>query len=208
MAVQFLFGIIVLAAAAIAAVVICNIIVQQSSSGKTFDDIEEMPEREYGVLLGTNPLNRFGRRNQFYHYRIEAAKRLYRHGKVKHFIISGSQCGDTYNEPAAMRDELVSAGIPESVIQLDGEGDNTLLSVKNARAVTGCVAFISQKSHNQRAIYYARHSGLDAIGFNAFSPIGPRALRVYAREALARVKAVVNVVFHKSMLRAGFGARL
>lgn len=184
-------------AAVIAFVVACNLIVEGSARGKIFDDVEKIPQREYGVLLGTNPLNRFGRRNQFYHHRIEATKELYKQGKVKKIIISGSNLGDTYNEPAAMRDELTAAGIPDSVIRLDGDGHTTLLSVKNTRAITDSVTFISQKFHNQRSIYYSRYAGLEAIGYNAYSPVGGLALRVYAREALARVKAVLNVILKK-----------
>ena len=175
----------------------CNIIVNCTASGKTYDDVDEIPRQEYGVLLGTNPLNRFGKRNRFYHHRIEAAKALYQHGKVKKIIISGADRGESYNEPAAMRDELIAAGIPDSVILLDGDGHTTLLSVKNTHAFTDSVTFISQKFHNQRSIYYAQHAGLDAIGYNAFSPMGGLAFRVYIREALARVKAVFNVILQK-----------
>jgi len=179
--------------AIIAVIALCNMIVEHSASGRTYDNVDEVPAREYALLLGTNPVNRWGNRNQFYHYRIESIKELYSHSKVKKIIISGAQRND-YDEPTAMHDELTAMGIPDSVITLDGSGFNTLLSIQNTHAAIDSVTVVSQKFHNQRAIYFANHEEMDAIGYNAVSPMNALAFRIYAREALARVKAVANMI--------------
>ncbi|MCC8175951.1 MAG: hypothetical protein LIO91_05905 [Bacteroidales bacterium] len=52
---------------------------------------------------------------------------------------------------------------------------------------------ISQKYHNERALYQARYLGVDAIAYNAHTPRGASWLRNRARECLARVKLIIDV---------------
>jgi SanA protein len=67
--------------------------------------------------------------------------------------------------------------------------------VVRAREVFGQteVTFISQRFHNQRAIFLAEHRGLDAIGFNADDVDAYNSFRTNCREQLARIKAVLDV---------------
>ena len=51
--------------------------------------IEEVPAREYGLLLGTSRVVRGGFLNEYFLRRIRAAVRLYKAGKVKKIIVSG-----------------------------------------------------------------------------------------------------------------------
>lgn len=55
-----------------------------------------------GLLLGTSPLGRSGRPNQFFLRRIDAASALYEAGKIDHIIISGARRGMEYDETGAM----------------------------------------------------------------------------------------------------------
>jgi len=52
---------------------------------------------------------------------------------------------------------------------------------------------ISQKFHNERALYIARNHSLEAVGYNALPVSGPLGIRTNVREYLARVKAVLDV---------------
>jgi len=54
---------------------------------------------------------------------------------------------------------------------------------------------VSQRFHNERAVYLARSLGIDAYGFNAADAVlsTPLRLKNQAREALARVQAVLDV---------------
>ena len=52
-------------------------------------------------------------------------------------------------------------------------------------------AVISQKFHNERAVYLARKNGIEAIGYNAKTPWQSKRLRI--REYLAKVKAVLDI---------------
>ena len=68
-----------------------------------------------------------------------------------------------------MKAELVKNGIPDSLIYLDYAGFITLDAVMRARVIFGQNSFIviSQKFHNERAVYLARKFGIDAFGYNA-----------------------------------------
>ena len=54
--------------------------------------------------------------------------------------------------------------------------------------------FRSDEFHNKRAIFQARHYGIEAIGFNADdSPFRYWRIKIHLREYLARVKVMLEV---------------
>ena len=85
-------------------VAVCEISVFSASKGRMYSDVEEIPYREVGLLLGTNPKGRRGGANMFYNHRIDAAVALHEAGKVDRFLISGAKKGSDYDEPQAMCD--------------------------------------------------------------------------------------------------------
>lgn len=80
---------------------------------------------------------------------------------------------------------------------MDYAGFRTLDSVVRAKEIFGLteLIFISQKFHNERAIYLANKNGIDAIGFNARDVGGSSGKRIRLREYLARVKVFVDLIF-------------
>ncbi len=174
----------------------CNHIIDKAAKGKTYSDISVIPHRTTALLLGTNPKSRSGNPNSFYVHRIDAAVALYKAGKYDRLIVSGAADKEGYNEPLAMRADLIERGLPDSVMVLDEEGDRTIYSMKRAKETFGADSclIISQEFHNKRAIFQAQHLGLDAIGFNAAdSPYLYWRVKIHLREYLARVKAVIEV---------------
>ena len=155
----------VLAILCIALMFVCNQIVVNNAKGKVFSEIDSIKYNKVGLLLGTTPQARIGRiTNYFFIYRIDAAEQLYKAGKIEKILISGDDNSlDGVNETECMRDSLVARGIPTNAIILDGKGYRTISSVINANKVYGLKSFtiISQKFHNERAIYQAEHLGLD-----------------------------------------------
>jgi len=115
-------------------------------------------------------------------------------------LISGDEDSlDGVNEVESMKEALMARGIPEYVIILDGKGFRTLESIVRAKLVFDLQSFtlISQKFHNERALYQANHLDLDIkdpIAFNAESPRSAMALITYAREYLARVKLFLDII--------------
>ena len=180
---------------------VCNQIVVNNARGKVFSDIDSIQHNKVGLLLGTTPQARIGRvKNYFFIYRIDAAEQLYKAGKIEKILISGDEKSlDGINEPECMRDSLVARGVPASAIILDGKGYRTICSVVNANKVYGLKSFtiISQKFHNERAIYQAEHLGLDVENIQAYNAKDPKSRRAYLttiREYFARVKMFLDLM--------------
>lgn len=189
--------VLVMIAICLIIVIACQIVVKHAAKGRLYDEVKEIPHREVGLLLGTNPLGRSGRPNQFFLRRIDATVAMYEAGKVDRIIISGARRGDAYDETAAMREALVNRGVPDSILILDGEGFRTLASIKRAKEVFGAdsLTIISQQFHNERALFMAQHNGLDAIAYNAANTTSRRwRVIMMGRECLSRVKAVFEVM--------------
>ena len=190
----------VLAVLCLVLLLVCNQIVVKYAEGKAFSDIDSIKYNKVGLLLGTTPQARIGRiTNYFFIYRIDAAEQLYKAGKIEQILISGDENSlDGVNETECMRDSLLARGVPDSVIVLDSKGYRTIYSVINANKVYGLKSFtiISQKFHNERAIYQAEHLGLDVENIQAYNAKDPMLRRAYLttiREYFARVKMFLDL---------------
>jgi SanA protein len=180
---------------------ICNQIVVNNAEGKVYSDIDRIKYNKVGLLLGTTPQARFDRiTNYFFIYRIDAAEQLYKAGKIEKILVSGDENSlDGVNETECMRDSLVARGVPANAIILDGKGYRTICSIINANKVYGLKSFtiISQKFHNERAIYQAEHLGLDVENIQAYNAKDPKSRRAYLttiREYFARVKMFMDLM--------------
>ena len=185
----------------IALMLICNQIVVNNAEGKVYSDIDRIKYNKVGLLLGTTPQARFDRiTNYFFIYRIDAAEQLYKAGKIEKILVSGDENSlDGVNETECMRDSLVARGVPANAIILDGKGYRTICSIINANKVYGLKSFtiISQKFHNERAIYQAEHLGLDVENIQAYNAKDPKSRRAYLttiREYFARVKMFMDLI--------------
>lgn len=184
----------------ISIIIICDQSVAYNAEGRLFDNVDSIPHREVGLILGTSPVSTwYGRRNYYFDHRIKAGAELYKAGKVDWLVVSGGDYRNTengYDEPVAMRDSLMKQGVDSTRIILDYDGTRTLNSIAKMRDIYGqdSITIISQKYHNERALYQAKHLGIDAIAFNAKTP-GRRTSwwRNRGREVLARVKLFMDV---------------
>lgn len=189
-----LYSLLVLIPVCLIAIFLCNRIISNTAKGKLYTDIKSIPYNRVGLLLGTSKFLNSGYRNYYYDYRIEAATRLLKEGKIKYLIISGDNGRKEYNEPEDMRADLMAAGIDSSVIFLDYAGFRTFDSIVRLKAIFSqdSVTIISQPFHNERAIYLATKEGIHAVGFNAADVSTKQGFRVQMREKLARVKVFVD----------------
>jgi len=186
----------------VSTIMLCHYSVVWNANGKIYTKIEDIPASDIGLLLGTPPQTRYGgMSNSFFNYRIDAAEALYKAGKIGYLLISGDDNSlNGLNEVQCMKDSLIIRGIPASVIFLDGKGLRTFDSVVRTSTLFGVKSFtvISQKFHNERAIYLAEHLNLDiekVQAFNAKSPTSKLSLLTYLREYLARVKMFIDIFF-------------
>ena len=171
--------------------------IEKSTEEFVTDKLEILPKTKVAVVLGTAPNLVGGYQNYYFTYRIEAATKLYKSGKVTHFILSGDHGKKNYNEPEAMKQALIKNGIPENVIYLDYAGFRTLDSMIRAKEIFGQKEFIvvSQEFHNERAVYIARQNGINAYGYNAKDVNKNAGLKTNIREYFARAKVFIDSFF-------------
>ncbi|MBL4771770.1 MAG: YdcF family protein, partial [Planctomycetes bacterium] len=120
-------------------------------------------------------------------------------GRVRALLVSGDNSRKSYNEPDAMRRDLIAAGVPAAYITCDYAGFRTLDSVIRAREVFGQDDFVvvSQPFHAERAVFLARRLGMRASAFAARNPRTRAWLKVRLREVLARNLAICDLLSHK-----------
>jgi len=182
---------------------VANILINKSAKDRTYSDAQAIPHRHVGLLLGCARLLPSGALNPFYKNRIDAAVALQRAGKIDYLLVSGESLPSGYNEAADMKADLVQTGVPAETIYYDPNGFRTLDSVVRAREVFGQteITIISQESHNRRAIFIARHRGIDAIGFNAAETSIRYILWDRCREKFAGVSAMLDIFVWKTRPR-------
>ncbi len=176
----------------------CNHWVISSTRSQVYKNIDSIPFRKVGLILGTNK-SWHGEENPFFKYRIEAAVALFKAGKIKHIIVSGDNHLSYYDESKDMEVALVKLGVPDSCITPDYAGFRTFDSMVRCLEVFGqdSVTVISQESHNERALFIANYYRMHAIAFSANSPTRKFSFYTDVREYFAKCKAVMDLyIFH------------
>jgi len=173
-----------------------NIPIWLNAKDKIFSEVNDLPESEVALLLGTSKYLPGGHKNAFYYYRIDAAEKMLKSGKVKKVILSGSK-DVGYDEVKWMKEDLLKKGIDENKLILDKKGDRTESSIENAIDL-GYTDFIviSQEFHLERALFLGLLKGVNLIGFSAESPNTIYSSKIYFREIFARIKLLfVDMLF-------------
>lgn len=174
-----------------------NWAIESNAEGKLFDQVSTCPKVKVALVLGTSRTNKKGNDNLYFSYRIKAATELYRAGKVEYILVSGDNSITTYDEPTDMKNALIAAGIPANKIFLDYAGFRTLDSMERALKVFGQkeVIVVSQRFHNERAIYLGEHFGMTVYGYNAQDVAKMGGFKTKVRERFARMKVFWDVLF-------------
>jgi SanA protein len=177
------------------AIIFSNEYVENSTRQNVFDNIVTIPVNRVGLVLGTSKFTKDNRYNLYFKYRVLAAEKLYKAGKISKILVSGDNSSKGYDEPTDIKNELISLGIPANDIYLDYAGFRTLDSVVRAHEIFGIndMTIISQKFHNQRAIFIAKNRSINAIGYNAQNVVGAGALKTNIREKIARLKTILDI---------------
>lgn len=169
--------------------------IEAASRGRVHATASETPRTPVALVLGCSPTFSGGGANPFFEHRMAAAAELWRSGRCSILLVSGDNHVRTYDEPTAMRQRLIELGVSTNAIVLDYAGFSTFDSIIRARDVFGLSEFcvVSQADHAKRAIYLADHLGLKTVAFAARPVAFGDGLRTRVREALARVRAVLDV---------------
>ncbi|MXN87905.1 protein SanA [Pasteurella canis] len=162
-----------------------------------YTDVNELPYRPYGVVLGTSKYFDKNTLNLFYHNRLLAAYEVFATRKIDYLLLSGDNRTSQYNEPRSMFKDLRKMGIPQEFMYMDFAGFRTLDSVIRAEQVFKAHSFtiITQKFHCERALFIAKYYDIDAICFVAEYPHGHYFVRF--REFFARILAILDLLMEK-----------
>lgn len=188
---------LLLLVAGILFIIFANYTIKSKSEDFLYSDTHKVPAVKTAVVLGTSKTLVNGNPNLYFDYRIKAAADLYKSGKIQYLIVSGDNSVEGYNEPEEMKNDLIAEGIPAEKIYEDFAGFRTLDSVVRAKEIFGQheIVFVSQKFHNERAIYLARKNGMKAFGYNAEDVNKYAGFKTNAREKLARAKVFWDFLF-------------
>lgn len=162
-----------------------------------YEEVQLLPHREVGVVLGTAKYYRRGVINQFYRYRMQGALNAYNSGKISYLLLSGDNAQRNYNEPKTMRRDLITAGVAPADIVLDYAGFRTLDSIVRTHKVfaTNDFTIITQRFHCERALFIAFYMGLQAQCYAIPSPKNMFLVRI--REVFARFSTFADLYIFK-----------
>ncbi len=174
-----------------------NHTIEYATEDYVTSSINKLPNEKVGLVLGTSKSLKNGNKNPYFFYRIEAAEELFKSGKIDYIIVSGDNSSQYYNEPEDMQTELIARGIPKTKIFLDFAGLRTLDSVVRAKEIFGQNSYliISQRFHNERAVFLAQKKGIEAYGYNAKDVNKKAGFKTNLREYFARVKVFWDLFF-------------
>lgn len=152
----------------------------------------KIPKAEVAILLGAS-VYKNGELTETLSDRADTAIDLYKNGYVTKILVTGDSSTKYYNEVVPMKNYLLKHDVPEKDILTDKAGVDTFHSMSHAKSIFGVnsALVVSQRFHLSRAVYIARHLGIDAYGIAADHR--SYSLKNDFRELFATVKSVWEV---------------
>jgi SanA protein len=171
------------------------------ASSKTFI-LQEVPRERVAIVFGAGLL-RDGSAGPVLSDRVETAVNLYHAGKVDKLLMSGDNRFVEYNEPEAMRQYALNAGVADEDIVLDYAGRRTYDTCYRARHIFNVESaiLVTQPFHMARALYLCDAFGVESVGVEANNRYFLKRSRIYwnARELFATMGAAFDVMFTHPM---------
>jgi len=131
----------------------------------TISDGRSYPSRkaDVAVILG-NKVNEDGSLSERLRQRLETGIKLYNDDLVKYIVVSGGLGKEGFYEGDKMREYLLEHNIPDSIIIVDNNGNNTRLTVRNFEEINKRYSFekmvvVSQYFHITRTKLLFRQYG-------------------------------------------------
>lgn len=186
-----LVAVMIVFLALVCLVLVTALVVARSAAPHIVDKPQDAPQAKVAIVLGALVYQN-GTPSSMVADRLDTAIQLYKLGKVQKLLISGDHGTTTYDEVNAMLKYCVDRGVPDEDVFTDHAGFDTYDTMYRARdvfKVTDCLV-VTQGFHMPRAIYTARHLGLDATGVVADIQTYQSEWKSSLREWPARVKAI------------------
>lgn len=171
---------------------LANVWTWMEASGRTLACADDLPPHAVVVVLGLSEFHpEEGYAVLNYHPRLDAAAELVATGRVDDLVVSGLP-----EQADAMAAELMRRGVTQRIVR-DPYGWRTLDSVARARAAYPgrTLVFVSQRWHNDRAIWIACRMGVESHGYAALNGTDFRSWGIGPmRDVLAKGKAMIDWV--------------
>src|SRR3989344_2846407 len=157
----------------------------------TYTSVADIPPSQVALVLGASVVR--GAPSPVLKARADGAVTLYKSDKVEKILVTGDNSALSYDEVTPVRKYLLDAGVASGDIFLDHAGFDTYSSMYRAREVflARSLTIVTQDFHLPRALWIARHLGLDAYGVVAEG--GEHSPYDYVREIPASIKAFLDV---------------
>ncbi|MBI5004550.1 YdcF family protein [Candidatus Kaiserbacteria bacterium] len=170
------------------------IVMRTAMHSYTYVSLDQVPKSEVAIIPGASVIGK--KPSPILANRADAAIQLYFKGKVGKILVTGDS-EIHYDEVMPVRDYLIDAGIPARDIFLDHAGFDTYSSMYRTVRIFGAhsATIVTQDFHLPRALYIARHLGLETYGVVADGQGG--IVNGYMREIPASVKALWDLAFYR-----------
>ncbi len=177
-------------------ILVTNIVIKHDTKPYIYTDSAQAPTAE-AVLIPGAAILYSGALSPIFIDRVDMAIKLYEAKKVSKILVSGDNSTLSHNEVNPVRLYLLSKNIPDKDIFLDHAGFDTYSSMYRAHDIFGVssVLIATQSFHLPRAVFIARHVGIEAYGVDADT--GHVYFRNYFREVFADEKAVIDLILKR-----------
>ena len=194
---KFIRIMLILGILAIIAVFFINMYVTGTAEKRMYSKESVLPRNADCIIVLGAGLKPDGTPNHMLRDRLDLAINLYEAGICKKLLLTGDHGTNGYDEVNAMKNYVLSKGVPAEQVFLDHAGFSTYDSMYRAKEVF-CVEkaiVVTQKYHLYRAVYIGNGLGIDIYGMNSDPYIYAGQTARNIREYLARVKDVFSVAF-------------
>lgn len=162
-----------------------SIFMKQQTNDLIYKTVSQVPEKNVALVLGAAAYP--SRLSDILQDRVDTAIELYKAEKAQKLIMTGAP-----NEVRGMVKYALEKGVEENDLIEDPKGINTLTSIQNASHVKEMV-IVTQKYHLPRALFIARHFGIDAVGLASDKREYLKIFEFKKRELLATTKAMLSL---------------
>jgi SanA protein len=180
-----------------------NAYIVLSTRGEATSDIAELPHAQAAIVPGAQ-VRPDGTMSLMLADRVQRTVDLWNAGKVDRILVSGDHGTWRYDEPDAMREALMRAGIPGHVIFTDHAGFNTRATMIRAKRIfdVQSAIVVTQGFHIDRALYLAKAAGIsDVHGLTSdVHGYGQKQAESDIRELLARPKAMLDTAIDAGVM--------
>lgn len=176
-----------------------NLYIVYTADKHIYSSPNNLPSSNYEVIivLGAQ-VHTNGNPSGILKDRLDTAYAIYKNNPALKILVSGDHGQKNYDEVNAMKDYLISLGIPTKQIYMDHAGFSTYETMYRAKEVFEVknAIIVTQDYHLKRAVYLARTRGINACGVKADILSYPNIKYFKAREYLARVKDFLYALFN------------